>query len=137
MKRSATEASKLHLPPASPDGYTRPSISSPSTITSRQTALFLAVLGAFLGLGVKEVLNAMMPTALLSMASSFNKTTWVEADLTGVGDVGYAICKVAYALLIARIGALRGHDIVFGLTFTTPSGMRSTPGTTGALAPLP
>jgi len=33
--------------------------------------------------------------------------------------------------------ALRGLNIAFGLTFATPSGVRSTPGTTGRGAPLP
>jgi hypothetical protein len=33
--------------------------------------------------------------------------------------------------------ALRGHDIAFGLTFTTLSGVRSTPGTTGARSAPP
>ena len=43
----------------------------------------------------------------------------------------------------SKSAALRGLDIAFGLTFATPSGVRSTPGTTGrgaserAGAPLP
>ena len=37
----------------------------------------------------------------------------------------------------SKPAALRGLDIAFGLTFTTPSGVRSTPGTTGRGAPLP
>ena len=36
-----------------------------------------------------------------------------------------------------KLSALHGLDIAFGLTFTTPSGVRSTPGTTGRGAPLP
>ena len=31
----------------------------------------------------------------------------------------------------SKPAALRGLDIAFGLTFTNPSGVRSTPGTTG------
>ena len=37
----------------------------------------------------------------------------------------------------SKPSALRGLDIAFGLTFTIPSGVRSTPGTTGRGAPLP
>ena len=37
----------------------------------------------------------------------------------------------------SKPAALRGPRIAFGLTFTTPSGVRSTPGTTGRGAPLP
>ena len=37
----------------------------------------------------------------------------------------------------SKPSALRGLDIAFGLTFTIPSGVRSTPGTTGRSAPLP
>ena len=36
----------------------------------------------------------------------------------------------------SKPAALRGHDIAFGLTFTTPLGVRSTLGTTGRSAPL-
>ena len=37
----------------------------------------------------------------------------------------------------SKPAALRGLDIAFGLKFTTPSGVRSTPFTTGRGAPLP
>ena len=36
----------------------------------------------------------------------------------------------------SKPAALRGLDIAFGLTLTTPSGVRSTPGATGRGAPL-
>ena len=36
----------------------------------------------------------------------------------------------------SKPAALRGLDVAFGLTFTNPSGVRSTPGTTGRGAPL-
>ena len=51
---------------------------------------------------------------------------WLAADEDGerTGD-------------FSKPAALRGLGIAFGLTLTTPSGVRSTPGTTGRSAPLP
>ena len=51
---------------------------------------------------------------------------WLATDEGGerTGDFG-------------KLSALRGHKIAFSLRFTNPSGVRSTPGTTGRGAPLP
>ena len=59
--------------------------------------------------------------------SIFSATAWPSSDLEAsecTGDVGNAV-------------ALRGLGMAVGLTFTTPSGVRSTPFTTGRGAPLP
>ena len=68
----------------------------------------------------------MLDSAVLRIRLFQPPSGWLAADEDGerTGD-------------FSKPAALRGLGIAFGLTLTTPSGVRSTPGTTGRSAPLP
>jgi len=70
-------------------------------VRERSTGLLLSVCVTICAMLCKEVMNAAVPTAAVTIAASL-KDSRIESDLTGLGDVGYAIGKGISVYFVAR-----------------------------------
>ena len=73
----------------------------------------------------------MVPSVMLESTVAEKLIFWGRAAAAWHFEAGERASR------FGRAGALRGLGFAFGLTFTTPPGVRSTPFTTGPGGPLP